>query len=109
MSERGLPIVSDASVLRSCFEGKVDADPCNSGVDFARCERFPFQRLLGDPLCEKYYAFWDSLQACIDKNGPQELLTGECFTVFRVDDYGSSCGPYTCHVWEDPSCLDEPY
>ena len=105
-----LPVISNAYVFRDCFEGRIDGDPCNGGVSIEECMNFPSEdRLFGDPMCERYDAFWDSLQACIDKNGPQELLTGVCFNVFHVDDYWESCGPYTCKVWEDPSCLDEPY
>jgi hypothetical protein len=102
----GQPVVSEVEVLRACLESRIEG--CDNDFDFVSCEQGSSMPVADDPMCVKYNAFWDSLQTCIDKNGPQELVTGVCFKVFQIDD-AFSCGPYTCKVWEDPSCLDEPY
>lgn len=59
--------------------------------------------------CEVYQGVLDRIDECIVERGPQSLMTGYCFSVFRAADFDGALNLRceSCPWWSSKECFDQ--
>jgi hypothetical protein len=101
-----LDIVMESSLpISRCLEAQAelpgwDVEGCSSRIGLDQ------EQYLN---CEVYQGILDRIDECIVERGPQSLMTGYCFAVFRAADFDGvlNLRCESCPWWSSRECFDQ--